>query len=513
MTLPTISTVVVSTKATQHYLNRIAAAQAGGTPVNFTQGEVIVGDGNGEIPLISALLAAGGVIHEVGRGSWVQGVTVNPTDAAQVDILCVVPAVDGSGEEIGPFWVTEYAITDENGDVCLVGTTAMAKFVSANGGLSDLAWIAAEKVSNGNVILTPPSAAFATILDVILMINAHHPRVQLPLERVDTMLSNGWLDVLYRIRAATSALTGYGRQATDAEFAAGQAAAGPGVFQFPWPSIQQVKNAILTYASGVGVRVAENRTVNLDYEPLATTTPALTDIVALLRPAVGQTPASYKKFTLASLRDLFTPDLSRAFSAYKTPGNFNYATPTWSRAIFYIAWAGGGAGGRGNNGGAGSGGGGAECRFGVLVAGVDYDPGDVLPVAIGAGGQPSPNNGGDGAPGGSTSIGSLVLAIGGDGGIGSATATYAPAVDGGTGGLGGFGVPGGKSGKGAPWQAGAGGASFCMPPSLTHFISSQTEGSPGEFYGGGGSASGATFGLFPQAGAGKHGAALLLAIG
>lgn len=251
MPLPSANTIQVATKATAHYLARLAASRAGGTEVDFTQGTVILGDGNGDIPPIADLITAGNVLHEVARGSWVQGVEVNPTDDAQTDVLVVVPTVDGNNNEIGPFWVTEYAITDENGAVCLVGTTAIPKLVTANGGLTEVAFIAAEKESNGDVVLTPPSAAFATLYQLMLAINANHVDVTAPLAKTDTILPSGYLQRILSLPPASkpaeadptvdTANRGWGRPATDIEFAAGLSKGG---FAHPWPRLQQVRAAL-----------------------------------------------------------------------------------------------------------------------------------------------------------------------------------------------------------------------------------------------------------------------------
>ncbi len=248
-TMPNVQTIQVSVKATAYYLAKIAAQQAGGALTDFTAGQIIVGDGNGVVPPISDLLAANGVVHEVARGSWVHGVSRNPINAAQTDILVVIPALDTSGQEIGPFYVAEYALTDETGNVCLVGTTLMVKFVTANGAYSDLAWIISDVFSNGAPILSPPTATFATLQDLILQINANQPNVTAPLTRAATMGTNGFLSVIFGIRAATEALTGYGRVATDAEFAAGTAATGVGAFAWPWASLQQIKAALAAAAA------------------------------------------------------------------------------------------------------------------------------------------------------------------------------------------------------------------------------------------------------------------------
>jgi hypothetical protein len=254
MPLPPIESIQVATKATQHYLNRLAAARAGGPKVDFMLGLVRVGDGNGDIPPISDLLTAGDVLHEVATGSWVQAVTVNPNDPAQTDVLIVIPAVTG-GEEIGPFYVTEFAITDENGAVCLVGNTFMAKFVSSQGASADIVFIASEKESNGVVELTPPSSAFATETWVRLIFNANLPISARPLFHTDVMQPSGFVRRTFDCYPAATPLdpligqdmddadaVGYGRPATNLEFASGAPAAGG--FQFPWVTIAQARSLI-----------------------------------------------------------------------------------------------------------------------------------------------------------------------------------------------------------------------------------------------------------------------------
>jgi len=263
-TLPALQTVAVATKATAHYLARLAATRAGGTPVDFMAGIVRVGDGDmgsgPQVPLVSDLLTAGDVLHEVGTGSWIHAVTVNPQDETQVDILVVIPAENG-GVELGPWWVTEFAITDENGDVCLVGTTAMAKFVSnTNGAISDLAFIASEKESSGNVILTPPSSNFLTMYDLIIAFNANLPVGEEPIYTEDTTLATGFKRRTFKIRRALNNLLGVGRPATDAEFAAGQAA--EGAYPWPWPTLQQISSLVIPIIPSALAPLSRNMGVN-----------------------------------------------------------------------------------------------------------------------------------------------------------------------------------------------------------------------------------------------------------
>jgi hypothetical protein len=172
-TLPPITSVLVQTVPLQAYLDRIAAIQAaagGATPlpmVNFSLGALYVGDGNGsgagpQVPSLSALVAAGGVTHQVWSGACVQSTSVDPSNAAQCDVLCVIPSVDSTGAEVGPFWVTEFCLTDENNTPMIVGTTLAPKFTSVNGSIIDLGLLIAIAYSSGTVEISAPTAPWMT---------------------------------------------------------------------------------------------------------------------------------------------------------------------------------------------------------------------------------------------------------------------------------------------------------------------------------------------------------------
>ena len=90
---------VYATKVSAAYIARRQAAQAGGAQVNFLAGQIVLGDGNGAVPAISDLVAAGGVIHEVWRGSVITSVAVDSANPAQVDVRAVIPS------SVGGFWV------------------------------------------------------------------------------------------------------------------------------------------------------------------------------------------------------------------------------------------------------------------------------------------------------------------------------------------------------------------------------------------------------------------------
>ncbi|HRY03648.1 MAG TPA: phage tail protein [Beijerinckiaceae bacterium] len=262
--LPPAGTIILASKPLQHYLERDAATTAGGTPINFMAGTLIVGDGNGGLPVVSDLVAAGGVLHEVWRGSGIVAVNPNAQNPAQYDIHCVIPATDANGVEIGPFWVSEFCITDENGVPAIVGVMAQLKSTAAaNNAPSDLAWIAAVAAGVGNVVVSPPSSGFTTNSEVIENINRLDVVGVSPISVVRTLV-NGIARFAVSLRAARQPAagvaetdaTGYGRPATDAEFAAGVSAGG---FQWPWATLAQIKNALAS-VSIYGVTAPLTRT-------------------------------------------------------------------------------------------------------------------------------------------------------------------------------------------------------------------------------------------------------------
>ena len=254
-----MTTQTYATQVTQYYLNAIASAQAGGPFVNLAGGVLIVGDGNGVVPTISALVAANGVLHEVWRGSTISSVSVDPNNAAQLDILCIIPAAIG-GVEIGPFAVTEFAIMDNLGHVCVVGTTNLQKTTSVQGQVSDLAWIAAIVEGVGNVTVTPPSAGFATISLIAAEYSQSLPDCVAPITKADTTLANGWLHRVFSLRQASKpadAVTisgdanaiGSGRPASDVEFSSGNATVGG--FAWPWPTLGQITAALTSIRTSI----------------------------------------------------------------------------------------------------------------------------------------------------------------------------------------------------------------------------------------------------------------------
>ncbi len=253
-------TAIYANQVTNYAAARIAAYQAGsGSRIAFTT--LVVGDGNGAIPSLSSMIAAGGVTHEVWRGNTIGTVAIDADNPQQIDVQCTIPAAVG-GNEIGPFTVREFAILDEDGQLCIVGTALMEKTTSAQGAVSDLAWVAAIVVATTDaVVVTPPGAGFVTIADVQNAINAHQPTAQAPLTQSDTTDVAGWLHRVFGLRAARqpSAVTGsvvaevdasgYGRPATQAEFDAGASSGG---FAWPWATLQQLKAKFDALAAMIG---------------------------------------------------------------------------------------------------------------------------------------------------------------------------------------------------------------------------------------------------------------------
>ena len=282
---------VYATKVTQAYLARRAAQAAGGAAINFILGTVVVGDGNGAVPLVSDLLAlnggAGGVTHEVWRGKVVQTVLVNGITPSEIDVKIVIPSTTNDGTEIGPFWLREFLITDENGVPMVVGTTQLEKSTgTANGQTSDLSWTAAIGESNSStVVLTPPAAGYATQVDIYSIVNDRTPLAAEPLYRTDSA-ADGHNKSTFHVRTAAQppsdttadvgnpAELGVGRPATDAEFAAGVPDPGS-LTLWPWPTIQQIRNFVVSFfiGSGEGVSIRPNsnnvKTANLDFPDLA----------------------------------------------------------------------------------------------------------------------------------------------------------------------------------------------------------------------------------------------------
>ncbi len=366
-------TTTYGTQPTQYYLDAITAQQAGGAAVNFVGGTLVVGDGNGTVPALSALIAANGVTHEVWRGQVITSVAVDSNNAQQLDIGVDIPATI-NGVEVGPFNVTEFAILDASGNCCIVGTTNLQKTVSSQGQTSDLAWIAAVGVGVGSVTLMPPTGSFVTLAQVISSWNgAAIPDCAAPLTKTDTTTSIGWIKRVFGINKATQppdatsasdlAAMGVGRPATAAEFAAG--AGESGGYAWPWPTLQQVTTALTNLANS---------------------------LTAQINSAIAAIPAA----------------LYHRVLTFGTAGTSNFTAPVTGWYWVEVYGAGGGAGVyTGTNAEEGEGGGGGGYAGGWLYLAA----GTTVPVTIGAGG--TTNGAGSGTAGGTSSFGSYMTATGG----------------------------------------------------------------------------------------------------
>lgn len=265
-----------ATKVTQAYINRRAAAAAGGAAINFVAGTLICGDGYGAVPSIDALINANGVLHEVWRGQVIHSVTVNEQTASEIDILCIIPATDGQGNEIGPFWIREFAILDENGATMVVGTTQLEKTTGAqNGQVSDLSFIAAIGESNAStVVLTPAAAGYVTMVDVVNIINQNVLGAVEPLFTLEAVGLNGETLTKYAVRVAPQDVTKLGvtRPATDAEFATFTADP-TSLTAFPYPTLHQIQSILSSLSASLLYSGTDTGTANAYAIPA--TTPAI----------------------------------------------------------------------------------------------------------------------------------------------------------------------------------------------------------------------------------------------
>lgn len=240
-----MSTFVYSTAVTPWFIAAQQAVTAGGAAVNLLGGTLNVGDGHGTVPTLSSILANNGVLNQVWTGAP-NSVAVNASNSAQIDVGCLIPTVNSSGVEIGPFNVTEFAIYDATGHLCLYGTTNLVKTVSSMGMLTTLQWFASYVESASNAVtVQPPTGSFPTLGQVQTGV-AGLLSATSPVAITAALQSSGWTNWNISIAAATAAAVGVGRPATDAEFAAGAAAASP-AYQWPWATLQQIKAAFALF--------------------------------------------------------------------------------------------------------------------------------------------------------------------------------------------------------------------------------------------------------------------------
>lgn len=464
MSFPPASQIQVSTVPLNAFLTRESSIlAAGGTSsplaeINFLNATVKVGDGavgssGPQIPSISTLQANNALVHQVWSGTVVQACSQNPTNPNQIDILCVIPAVDASGNEIGPFWVTEFIITDENGTAMIAGTTVAPKLVTANGAATDLAFIASVAFSLGTVVLTAPSAPFLTENQIQAAL-ANEVTPVAPITVTSSTDSQGWEH--FAVGIDPKAVFHYGPDTSSTADAI----------------VATVAPAVTTLAAGMtfAIKLANGLT--------GASTAAINGLAAVPVTRADGTPTQQgdgvagevlqliydgANLQIAGLLSTFVP----AHSLVTLSTSQNFTAP---QSGFYEVegWGGGGGGGGAANAScAASGGSGAAHFHGVYY----FAKGQVVPCTIGAGGAPGAAGGGNGSPGGATSFGSLANAPGGLGGFGSTSgvqfsAPAGPTATGGTmsndtGAGGNLGYPVG----GSLYTGGTGGPSFGGQPS------------------------------------------------
>lgn len=274
----------------------------------------------------------------------------------------------------------------------------------------------------------------------------------------------------------------------------------------------------LSVASGVGVEVDAQRKTNLDYAQLPPAAAQSTDVIALLRPAAGATPASYHQTSLGALAGLLGGLVG--FEVIDASGP--WPVPPGVRGAFAFVTGGGGAGGSSNGTpnlvGAGGEGGCTAFKF------VDLSAVESVQVTIGPGGAPAAANAAPNSragDGGTTTFGAFASAPGGKGGWNSYGLGGPPAPTGTAGAVGDGFVPGnpghGRQGDNAGgYWAGNGGSSFWGGAGPG--ADAQTPGAAGPQPGyaatghgsGGGGGDDGGVGVGVQGGAGMHGVVALL---
>jgi len=150
-------------KTTAKYKQRVTAFEAGGARVVFTS--FVLGDGNGAIPTLGQI-EANGIAHQV-YAAPILSASVNPGNAQQIDLVCPLPAVDGSGNPIGPFWIREIAILDEQGNVVVVANTQIEKSTAASGQVASFNLTISVSIDDATPLILTPAVTYATSDDVL----------------------------------------------------------------------------------------------------------------------------------------------------------------------------------------------------------------------------------------------------------------------------------------------------------------------------------------------------------
>jgi Phage tail-collar fibre protein len=151
---------------TAWYKQREAAEKAGGAKIHFVT--FALGDGNGVVPP----MPINGLVHQVYTGV-ISAVEVNPSNAQQLDISIYLP------DAVGPFWVREIALFDEQGLQLVAATSNIEKTTAAQGQSSAFKFIISVVMSDAasvQIFNTAPYVTSQELADAI----SHIPAYTLP---------------------------------------------------------------------------------------------------------------------------------------------------------------------------------------------------------------------------------------------------------------------------------------------------------------------------------------------
>jgi Phage tail-collar fibre protein len=157
---------------TAWYKQREAAEKAGGAKIQFAT--FAIGDGNGVVPP----LPINGLVHQVYAGI-ISSVEVDPHNAQQLNIAIYLPDVDAQQNTIGPFWIREIALFDEQGKQLVAATTNIEKTTPTQGQSASIKYIISIVMSDANSVQIFNTAPYVTSQELASAIS-HIPAYTLP---------------------------------------------------------------------------------------------------------------------------------------------------------------------------------------------------------------------------------------------------------------------------------------------------------------------------------------------
>lgn len=516
-------TQVYSTAVTPWFIAAQQAAAAGGSVVNLAGGTVNCGNGSasapGTVPLLSAILANGGVLNQVWSGP-VNSVSVDASNTAQIDVGVLIPTLNSSGVEIGPFTVTEFAIYEAGGNLCIYGNTNLPKAHSALGMPTSLLFYACYVESAASAVtVTPPPGSFPTLgqiqSGVAGLLSATPPLAVTP-----TLQSSGWTDWNISLGELFLPLAG-GTMTGTLKAPAGLVTELFGVSSAVTLTAAE-SGQFIEVAGGTTFTVTLPAAANgLRYTGISTGANGFTISAGSASISINNTwgPTFFLPYGtyfdvwsdgtnwlgFACGPGIFSNNLTAIAQSYVTTSGIVTVPPGATGADVEVYGGGGGSGGVGSAGsGAGSGGGGAGSAFKRLSG---LTPGQTLTAVIGAGGAAG-GAGGNGGAGGATSLaGSGFATITANGGNGGSHNGAGLGGAGGTAGGGDYNITGGYGGAAYPTGGCAGGQGGGCSGGGAGGSGAAGLGSGGSFPGGGAGGSGAT-----GAGPGNSGAGGMIII-